>query len=196
MKPKLSLLVLVTMVLVAQCRASKTEFASIRMRVLTFLGEPIAGATIALIERGTQKELSGAFSPRGDQYVASKVPFGEYLLRVSIGGTRRHEQFINVQQPHLSFRVFMRLARFTDEAPSVVHGTIKSPAGTGGLWVKMLPLLSTESIGETEVDRDGGFRLVGLDNGEYLLVVMRGTKAEFMKQVSLYGLLDVQLNVP
>jgi hypothetical protein len=173
------------------------QTAVIHVQVLTFLDEPLESARVALFQRGTNKELRGAFSRRRDEYVAARVPLGEYVLKVSSPGMRNHEQRLMVRQSLLSFRVFMRVGALTDVPPSRITGTVKRrPVGKELLWVKLLPLLSNESLAETEVQGDGRFEFVGLDEGDYVLVVMKGTKAVYMKQVSLYGSLDVRVDLP
>ena len=177
--------------------ALRTSSATIEVYVLSFIEEPLDRASIRLIDQYTGKELDQKFTSSGALYRATSVPYTEYLLKVGRDGFRSHEQLLPVYQPRMSLRVFLRLSRVTDESPTEVLGTVKPPPGPNErLWVKMLPLLTTEVIGETQVEPDGRFRFTGLDDGEYVVVVMKGIHSVFMKHVKLYGALHIIAELP
>jgi hypothetical protein len=157
-------------------------------------GERLESAAVRLLQRGTQKDVSDAFSKESGIYSGRNIPYGEYLLSVESGGTRPHEQILHVYQPDVSIRVFMRLARITDESPTGVTGTVAGRRlAKEELWVRMVPLLSNQSFGEAKVHSDGTFQITGLDNGLYVLALMQGTKVRYLKQVQLYGHLKLHL---
>jgi len=171
--------------------------ATVELYVLSFIEQPLDGASIRLIERGSREELKQKFVLSGSVYAANAVPYGKYVLRVERAGFGFHEQYLPVHQPRVSLRIFLRLARVSDESPTEVLGTVKPPPGPNDrLWVKMLPLLTTEVIGETQVEPDGRFRFTGLDDGEYIAVVMKGIHSVFMKHVKLYGILHINAELP
>jgi len=141
--------------------------------------------------------MNQAFLVKDDHYITSTIPYGEYILQVRRPGFRTHEQSLRIYQSRLSVRVFLHLAQITNETLTEVIGTVTPvPAKAGKLWVKMLPLLATESIGEAEIESDGRFRITGLDEGEYVLVVMQGRESIYMKQIRLHGVMKTTVALP
>jgi hypothetical protein len=173
-----------------------TSRATVEIQVMTFLGDRVDGYYLQLVEMGSKKDFSKYFTKHYGYSLATNLPYGEYLLDVSAGGLRPHHQLLKVFQPRVYTRVFLRLARFTDEETSVIEGYVTpTPPAKETLWVKILPLLSNESIGETQVQPDGSFLLRGLDNGKYILVVMRGTESLYLQEISLNGRCDLRISL-
>jgi hypothetical protein len=165
--------------------------ASIHIEVLTLDGNSLDDASVELSMESVSRIVL-SFDAKEGCYRSDEIPYGIYKLLIRRAGFRFHDQSLPVFQGHVSIRVFLRLSRSTDEEPTQVIGMVipAPPSGTK-LWVKMLPLLTTEYIGETIVRPDGKFLLSGLDAGEYVIVLMNGTNAVYIKQVSLYANLEL-----
>jgi len=164
--------------------------AKVKLEIQSFLGETIKGFTVRLTEEGTRKDFSKNF----DGHTADGIPFGQYLLEVQAKGFETHRQHLRVYQSFVTTRVFLRVWPGHDiELSRVVGYVTPAPGVKQELWVKMLPLLSNESLAETQVQPDGRFQVSGLEHGDYVLVLMKGTQALYMKQVALYGVVKIAI---
>lgn len=142
------------------------------------------GASVVdLIQRYTNKSFRANFQGlRG-----SNIPYGDYILRLAVPGFREYEQTLRVYQPLVSVRIGLSVSRIVDTPIPIARGIIKPiTKETVSLWVKLMPIVNNGSLMESRVKSDGSFRLAGFDPGEYLLVVIRGTKVIYSKQVSLF----------
>ena len=132
------------------------------------LGERLTYPDIDLIEAGTHKSLKSRFNGA----VATKIPYGTYIARVSAPGFRRSEREFRLNQPDSLVRIQLSVAiecgGFAD-----VRGGIRPAPADRELWVKLVPLRGIGGA-EARVSRDGSFLAGGLDDGQYLLLVVDG----------------------
>ena len=144
------------------------KFGRVEVSAFSILGERLPTLDIDLIEVGTHTSLKSRFSGT----VATKIPYGTYIVRVSAPGFRRSEQEIRLDQPEILIRIQLSLA-IECGGFSAVRGSVH-PAPTGHeLWIKLVPL---RGVGGTEarVSQGGSFLAAGLDAGQYLLLVVDG----------------------
>jgi hypothetical protein len=179
------------------CLFGETSQAILKVQVMTFIGDTLDEASISLLEKNTNDTIKCQVTNNGTGYTLQPVPYGSYILQVRRPGFREHKQLLTVYQPRLSFRVFMRLARISDEKQTELIGSVvPAPGAATRLWIKLLPLLSTELIGETEVNAKGEFSLTGLDEGRYVLVVMKDTDVLHMTEIKLFGSPQLKIELP
>jgi|RhiMetdeSRZDD1v2_1073273.scaffolds.fasta_scaffold504828_2 hypothetical protein len=139
-------------------------------------------SVVDLIQRYTNKSFQANF--RGLR--GSNIPYGDYILRLSVPGFRKYEQTLRVYQPSVSVRIGLIVSLNVDAPIPIAKGAIRPISkDTASLWVKLMPVTNNSSLMESRVQADGSFRLAGFDPGEYLLVVVRGTTIIHSRQVSL-----------
>src|SRR5579871_4687181 len=82
-------------------KVGPAQFGRIEVSAFSILGDRLPTLDIDLIEAGTQKSLKSLLNGA----VATKIPYGTYLVRVSAPGFRRSEREIHLDQPDLSVRI-------------------------------------------------------------------------------------------
>jgi hypothetical protein len=137
-------------------------------------------AKVELLSTSTQQDLWSQFHGlRG-----TAIPYGKYMLRVTIPGFRIHQQQLWVFQPHVYARVGLVLSRGVDQSPIGFLGVVSPPPKAGErLWAKLVPLLTSGTEMDALIGSDGRFEFAGMDTGQHLLMIVRGTKCIFTKQV-------------
>lgn len=140
-----------------------------RVEVSAFSGlERLPILEIDLIEVGTHTSLKSRL--RGA--VAAKIPYGTYLLRVSAPGFRRSEREIHLDQPDLLVRMQLSVS-VECGGLAEIRGTLHHAPSDRRLWVKLVPLRGVGGA-EALVSANGSFLVAGLDEGQYLLLVVDG----------------------
>ena len=93
-------------------------------------------------------------------------------MSASAPGFRRSEHEIRLDQPEILFRIQLSVA-IECGGFREVRGSIHRAPTDHELWVKLVPL---RGVGGTEarVSQDGSFLAGGLDEGQYLLLVVDG----------------------
>jgi hypothetical protein len=124
---------------------------------------------IDLIEVGTHKSLKSQLKDA----VAAKLPYGTYIVRVSAPGFRRSEREFLLDQPESSVRIQLSVA-VECGGVTQVRGGIRPASADRELWVKLVPLRGVGGS-EARVGRDGSFLVGGLEDGQYLLLIVDGT---------------------
>lgn len=144
------------------------RFGRIEVSAFSILGERLSTLDIDLIEVGSQR----SFKSQIKGAVATKIPYGTYLVRVSVPGFRRSEREIHLDQPEVSVRaqlsVSIECGGFAE-----IRGSIHSAPTDRELWVKLVPLQGVGGA-EARVNRDRSFLVGGLNAGQYLLLVVDG----------------------
>jgi hypothetical protein len=153
----------------AECiRVGPPQFGRVEVAAFSGLGERLPVLDIDLIEVGTHKSLKSHL--KGS--VVEKIPYGTYLVRVSAPGFHSSQREILLDQPEVSVRiqlsVAMECADF-EEIRAVLHHAL---AGRE-LRVKLVPLQGVGGA-EARVSHDGSFLFGGLDEGQFLLLVVDG----------------------
>lgn len=160
------------------------QTARLEIVPLTITGEIVQTGRVDLLQQGTRKSLRSNF--RG--WRGTNIPYGEYVLRIEAPGFRSHEQILRVYQPSVAVRVGLRVTLADDEPLRQVQGRV-TPAdlNRAELWVKLVPVLANGPTMDARVLQDGTFSFGGIDPGEYLLIVIRGTSIVQTKQAKLFG---------
>lgn len=144
------------------------KLGRIEVSAFSIVGERLSDPDIDLIEVGTQKSLKSQF----DGAVAANIPYGTYLVRVSLVGFRTSEREIHLDQPELLVRIQLSVGVACVGFPEI-RGSLHHAPADHELWVKLVPLQGVGGA-EARVSEDGSFLLKGLDDGQYLLLVVDG----------------------
>lgn len=144
------------------------QFGRVEVSAFSVLGERLPTLDIDLIEVGTHKSLKS----RLNGAVAAKIPYGTYLVRVSAPGFHRSEHEIRLDQPEILVRIQLSVA-VECGGFAEVRGSIHPAPTDRELWVKLVPLWGVGGA-EARVSQDGSFLAGGLDDGQYLLLVVDG----------------------
>lgn len=150
------------------------DHATVRVEVWAGPANPLRDAKIELVERGTGRKIDAAFR----DFVATKVPHGHYILRVSRPGFRNHEQRLAVLQDPVSLRVGMAVSN----VPLCVLTGVVDPAKPD-MWVKVIPILNQEFVVDAQVQEDGRFALSGLSFGESAVLLIQGRRVVSTLQI-------------
>ena len=156
-------------------------FGRIEVQAFTTPGERLANIVIDLIEVGSGKSLTSKF--HGAE--ASRIPYGFYRVRISAPGFRSMERELLLDQPALTLRtqltVSMECGGFAK-----IDGSIQPAPGDRELWVKAVPAIGSGGS-EAPVSRDGKFLIAGLDDGDYLLLVLDGKSIVYTRTLAAFG---------
>jgi len=144
------------------------QFGRLEVSAFSGIGERLPNLDIDLIEVGSHKSLKS----RLNGAVATKIPYGTYLVRVSAPGFRTSEREIHLDQPELLVRMPLSVSGECIGFAQI-HGTIRHAPPDRELWVKIVPLQGVGGA-ESRVGRNGSFLVGGLDWGQYLLLVVDG----------------------
>jgi hypothetical protein len=145
------------------------QYGRIRVDAVNLIGTPIRNLTIELTPVGRPAAQSLDF----EGALADRVPYGAYRMRVGAPAYQPAEREIRVAQSDATVRLELPLPRECSNYATVV-GTAKLPPGTGKLWIKAVPVVGTGGS-EAPIAADGTFRIAGLDDGNYLLLVLDGS---------------------
>lgn len=171
---------------------SAEETSTIDIIAITISGDSISSGVVDLIDPATGQSLKSQF--RG--FHGSGVPHGEYILRVRVPGFKNHEQRLRIFQAHAYSRIGLLVARITDEEPLRLSGVLTPVPKRGDeLWVKLIPVLTSVPTMDTAVGPDGRFEFAGMEIGQYMVLVVRGTECVATKQVNT-SMTSVQIAVP
>ena len=146
--------------------------AKLEILTLTTLGEPLAAARLQLSGDGSGPKYTGVSGPDGRAYFEN-VPFGQWDLDVSLAGFNNHRERIRVYQPALTFHLGLVLGHPHVSQRTEIQGVV-SPMKTKSkyeMWIRMVPLYSGEFL-ESAIDSAGRFKLLGMDVGSYVLLVI------------------------
>jgi hypothetical protein len=145
------------------------QFGRVEISAYSTLGERLSRLDIDLIEVQTHKSLKSQLNGA----VAAKLPYGTYTVRVSAPGFRRSERELRLDQPESSVRMQLSVA-IECGGLAEARGRVRPAPLDRELWVKLVPLRGVGGA-ETRVSRTGSFLAGGLDDGQYLLLVVDGT---------------------
>jgi hypothetical protein len=153
----------------AECvQVGPLQFGRVNVSAFSVLGERLPNLSIDLIEAGTGKSFKAQF--RGA--VAENIPYGTYRLRVWSPGFRSFERELRLYQPEVSLRTQLSVS-VECQGLAEIAGVVQPAPKHRELWVKLVPLRGIGGV-EVHVSRDGWFLASGLDDGEYLLLVVDG----------------------
>jgi hypothetical protein len=144
------------------------KFGRVEVLAFSILGDRLPTLGIDLIELGTQKKYQVPV-PEG---VAKKIPYGTYTLRVSAPGFRSVSRELRLDQPEALVRIQLSVS-VECGGFAEIGGHVQPVPRDRELWVKLVPLRGIGGA-EVRVSRDGSFLASGLDDGQYLLLVVDG----------------------
>jgi len=104
--------------------------------------------------------------------VAKKIPYGTYTLRVSAPGFRGVQRDFRLDQTEVSVRTQLSVS-VECGGFAKIGGSVEPAPKDRELWIKLVPLRGVGGS-EVRVSRDGSFLTSGLDDGQYLLLVLDG----------------------
>ena len=162
--------------------------ARVEVSAFSLLGERIANAGVDLIEVGTRKSMRSEF--RG---TVARIPYGTYMLRVSAPGFRASERELRVDQPEVLVRIPLSVAREC-EGFAELGGSVQPAPRDRELWVKLVPVFGSGGA-EARVSQDGAFLVSGLDDGNYLLLVLDRTTVVHTETLQIRASRRVRVNL-
>jgi hypothetical protein len=169
MGPRLLLILSAALLCTGECiQVGPPQFGRIEVSAFSMLGERLPTLGIDLIEVGTHKSLKS----RLNGVVATKIPYGTYLVRVSAPGFRSSAREFRLDQPEILVRIQLSVS-VECGGLAEVRGSVHPAPADRELWVKLVPLRGVGGA-EARVSRDGTFLAGGLDDGQYLLLVVDG----------------------
>jgi len=128
-----------------------------------FLGAPIVDTFEAYDGR--------SFAARFRDGVAADIPFGTYRVEARLAGYSPETRYVRVYQQRVIVVVGLTFGYERPAAPMGLHGRVVGPLPPQKTFVKLCGVFSNLSM-ESEIGPDGGFDLVGLTWGDYLLLVV------------------------
>jgi hypothetical protein len=149
-------------------RVGPPRFGRVEVSAFSILGKRLPVLNIDLIEVGTHKSLKS----RLNGAEATKVPYGTYLVRVSAPGFRSSEREVRLDQPETLVRMQLSVA-VECGGFAEIRGALRHAPIDRELWVKFVPLQGVGGA-EARIGQDGSFFAGGLDEGQYLLLVVDG----------------------
>lgn len=145
------------------------QFGRVEVSAVTILGDRVRNLSVDLIEIGSGKSFKSEFRDG----VANRIPYGRYTARVYAPGFITIERALLLAQPEISLRTQLNVSMECGGGTGGVHGSIQPAPGDRELWVKIVPVLGSGG-GEVRVSRTGTFQLEGLEEGDYLVLVLDG----------------------
>lgn len=104
-----------------------------------------------------------------------------YTLRIGAPGFRSAERELRLDQPEVSVRTQLSVA-VECGGLAEMGGAVEPAPKDRELWVKLVPLRGVGGA-EVRVNREGSFLATGLDDGNYLLLVLDGKTVVHMESV-------------
>ena len=159
--------------------------ARLEIRVLSNAGEPLSEARVTLSGGGPNPQFAAVSGINGNLKF-EHVPFGKWDLNVSLPGFQTHKERIAVYQSLLTFRLGLALGYPHDSERPEVSGSILAVKSrdVSAMWVRLVSLYGGSLI-ENSVDSYGNFRLMGMEVGSYILLVIDGNKVVATKSVDV-----------
>jgi hypothetical protein len=111
------------------------QFGRVEVSAFSIPGERLSTLDIDLLEVGTHKSFKSLLKGA----VAAKIPYGTYLVRVSVPGFRRSEREIHLNQPEVLVRMQLSVS-IECGGFAEIRGSIHSAPADHELWVKVVPL--------------------------------------------------------
>ena len=168
-----------TVMLAADCVPSgPPQYGRVQVEAYDFIGTPIRTFDAELSALGNRGK-SEIEVRRG---VAERVPYGSYKIRVGAAAFNPAEREIRVAQGDTVVRVELSLPGSCSGSAGIGGSVQPLPAGRK-LWLKVVPLYGAGGT-EAPVGSDGSFKIAGLDEGSYLLLVLDGTTVLHSETVS------------
>ena len=176
------------------CRAECIQVKELQSGTIRVTAFDLHGGDIQSI----QAELSDHDNPE-THYTSlegrfERILYGAYQLRIRSAGFYEVEVPIRLDQPVLHVRVQLPVGREYREFSSVV-GTVSGEKPARNLWVKVIPIHGSGGV-EVPVSRAGYFLASGLNEGQYLLIVMEDAALIQTKTLFVLGETKVSLNLP
>jgi hypothetical protein len=161
-----------------------SEDARLSVVVSTTFGEPLAKARLVLNSVGPHREWRASSNVKGEAEFQD-VPFGLFDLQINVPGFESRHERIGIYQNRLSIRLGLALGYpHSTDRPEIV-GSVSPVSAVGpDRWVRLVSLFGSDLV-ENAVDRSGGFHLVGMAPGRYLLIVLEADKVAATKAVEV-----------
>ena len=142
-----------------------------------------------LIDPWMQKKIQSANRGRFEN-----VPYGVYKVRVQARGFYSKEITVTLHQPVLKLRTQLQVGGGCQSGIASLTGTLSPPRPGHNVWVKLVQVRG--SVGtEAEVNASGAFHASGLENGQYLIVVMDDIKPIYSGVILVVGETKVRLDL-
>ncbi len=162
------------------------QVATVTVEAWTEADEQIRDPQIYLVKFGTEERVGVFHNGR-----ASGIPVGEYSLRVREPGFKWHDQRLSVRSQEVYTKLLLHVANLPTNLAKL-NGVIKSASPSD--WIKLVPILNSGApILEAKVRSDGTFELAGIDAGDYFILVIRGSRVVWTKQLSILSDLQVEV---
>ncbi len=159
-----------------------TASAKVSIQVSTTFGERIPEAQVLIKEVGpaAQYKKSGA-------QLRFKLPFGKYVIQASAAGFLTSSETVGIYQRDVFYRLGLAVAPPHSSERTEISGAIAPPPpDITDVWVRLLPVY-TGGLIETQPDKSGGFHLVGIEPGRYVMLLFDKGRLLESKEVHFLG---------
>jgi hypothetical protein len=140
-----------------------------RVEVLAFdtRGKFLGAPTIEVFEADNHTNFAAKFHAG----VAEDIPFGEYRIKSDLPAYSSEARFIRVYQRRVTVVLGLTVGYELPSIPLSLHGRVVGRVPPQRTFVRLAGVFSSLSM-ESPIGPDGGFDLVGLTWGKYLLLVV------------------------
>ncbi|MBN9661655.1 MAG: hypothetical protein J0H49_25895 [Acidobacteria bacterium] len=170
----------VALLLFGECTFVETRYSDVEIIATDLEGNQLPNVRVEFYA-----PESGALRQKADSAKA-RVLYGEYWMRIYVGGFHAAWRDVNINQQTLLVRADLE---FRGEGCPTEHadigGRIVDTAGRGELWVKAVPLRGVGG-GEARVANTGHFLISGLNHTTYLLTVLEDEKVLHQQVVKTF----------
>jgi hypothetical protein len=178
---------LILLIACSMCVAQPSKSARVSVEVWTLAEDQLRDASITLVEFGTGKSIGNFRNGR-----AEGIPYGQYTLHIRRPGFKFYERRVSIEGSDIFVKVVLSVGNLPSKS-STLRGKLTS-AGTAD-WIRLVPILDATAV-EAEVENDGTFVVGGIENGDYVLIALRGLRAVLIRQLSIRGDMAVELELP
>lgn len=153
--------------------------ANLEIRPTAVNGQAIESANFRLLN-----PLTGTVVYDSNGLSRGNIVYGKYTLEVRAFGFKIHRQLIYIYQEQIVTRMRMAISQSIDMKPGALTGVIRGlERSEDDIWVKLCPVVGTVPTLEQKVGKDLRFEFIGIESGEYLLIVLRGTRVIYFRQL-------------
>ena len=168
------------------CIFIQTQKGTIEAEGFDVIGAPIKMVNADLLEAKTMRKLASAKNGRFDG-----VLYGDYTVRMAAPGFYTLDVPVRLDQATLN--VWAQLAVGEEcRTYSTIAGRATGAKAADGLWVKVIPVRGSGGM-DAPINSSGYFVASGLDRGQYLIVVMDGSRPVHSETVLLRG--DTRISI-
>jgi hypothetical protein len=175
----------------AQPDAGNLRSAAIHVQVVDYFGRPLTSATITLAASAPNPS-AGRFTATGVDMLG--VPFGDYVLKVSVPGFKAYSERVDVDRDGIWLSAAMEASMIdTSTSDPVLTGEIRPhPNGHGRVWAGLLGIYNSVRV-EAPVSEGGLFHLDPRVDGIYVLVILNDDTVLDTRKVSVFGYTKIMI---